>query len=291
MPRVPFSVVIPAHNEAAVIGRCLRALLQDAPADSVPEIIVVCNGCTDDTAAQARAVSDAITVIELSQGSKPLALNTGNSMAVAMPRFFVDADVITRYSDLAAVAERLDDGRTLAAAPRLFVDTSKASRAVQGYYRVWCALPYVRNAMIGSGVFGLSATGLSRIDRFPDIISDDGYVRSRFSAEERCGLEKDALGRPVTFTVFPPRTLRSLLSVEIRRRAGTDELQRKGYASRGARDNGLRQIVASRSETAGWDDIAVYLFVKIWTRLVPRLRRLTGGSMLWNRDETSRTTA
>ena len=49
---VPVSVVIPAHDEEAVIERCLGTLLADARAGEV-EVVVVCNGCTDDTAARA----------------------------------------------------------------------------------------------------------------------------------------------------------------------------------------------------------------------------------------------
>ena len=51
-----FSVIIPAHNEAKVIRRCLEGLLAGAPAGEEPELIVVCNGCSDDTAAIARQV-------------------------------------------------------------------------------------------------------------------------------------------------------------------------------------------------------------------------------------------
>src|SRR6185312_1201240 len=46
------SVVIAAHNEARVIGGCLDALLADAGPDDL-DIVVVANGCTDDTAAVA----------------------------------------------------------------------------------------------------------------------------------------------------------------------------------------------------------------------------------------------
>src|SRR5262245_58336894 len=47
------SVVIPAHNEARVIERGLSSLLEGARPGEL-EIVVVCNGCTDDTAARAR---------------------------------------------------------------------------------------------------------------------------------------------------------------------------------------------------------------------------------------------
>ena len=44
------SVVIPAHNERRVIGRCLRALREGAAPGEL-DVIVVANACTDDTAA------------------------------------------------------------------------------------------------------------------------------------------------------------------------------------------------------------------------------------------------
>ena len=43
------SIVIAAYNEAAVIGRCLDALLSGA-APGEFDVTVVANGCTDDTA-------------------------------------------------------------------------------------------------------------------------------------------------------------------------------------------------------------------------------------------------
>src|SRR5215216_3942672 len=49
---VHFLVLIPAHNEAAVIGRCLEAIRADARARDL--VLVVADRCTDTTAAIAR---------------------------------------------------------------------------------------------------------------------------------------------------------------------------------------------------------------------------------------------
>ena len=46
------TIIIPAHNEAAVIGQTLQGLLRQAGEGD--EVIVVCNGCSDDTAGVAR---------------------------------------------------------------------------------------------------------------------------------------------------------------------------------------------------------------------------------------------
>jgi cellulose synthase/poly-beta-1,6-N-acetylglucosamine synthase-like glycosyltransferase len=47
------AVIIPAHNEAGVIERTLGRLAPLA-GDRQVEVIVACNGCTDDTAELAR---------------------------------------------------------------------------------------------------------------------------------------------------------------------------------------------------------------------------------------------
>ena len=47
------SVIIPAHDEAGSIERCLTSLAADPGSDAL-DIVVVANGCTDTTAEQAR---------------------------------------------------------------------------------------------------------------------------------------------------------------------------------------------------------------------------------------------
>jgi glycosyltransferase involved in cell wall biosynthesis len=77
------SVIIPACNEASVIGRCVDALLQGAPGI---EVVVVCNGCTDDTALVAREQGVGnVTVVETPVGSKIAALNLGDGIATKFP--------------------------------------------------------------------------------------------------------------------------------------------------------------------------------------------------------------
>src|SRR5438105_4681173 len=66
--RLPVSVVVPAHDEAAVIGRCLRALTEGSDPGEV-EVVVVCNGCRDDTAASARAAWADVVVAEVPEAS------------------------------------------------------------------------------------------------------------------------------------------------------------------------------------------------------------------------------
>ena len=57
------SVIIPAHNEAALLGDTLNHLLKDT-APGTLEIVVACNGCTDNTAKIARAFEPSVRVVE-----------------------------------------------------------------------------------------------------------------------------------------------------------------------------------------------------------------------------------
>lgn len=95
-------------------------------------------------------------------------------------------------------------------------------------------------------------------------------------------------GRPLSFTVFPPRTLPALMAVETRRRAGVDQLRRLGYLPATGRDNSLRDILATKSPQVGWLDILTYLSIKLAARLLRRAGPAGIRSRAWARDETSR---
>ena len=99
------SVVIPAHNEAKVIGRGLDRLFDSLGAGI--EVIVICNGCTDDTADVVRRRGHRVTVIELAAASKERALRAADRIATAFPRVYVDADVLVSGTAIHAVLEHL----------------------------------------------------------------------------------------------------------------------------------------------------------------------------------------
>src|ERR1017187_9023596 len=100
------SIVIPAFNERSVIARTLKAMTDGANPGEL-DVIVVCNGCTDDTATIARGFGRPVRVIETKLGSKPHALNLGDQAAVTFPRIYADADVVISINTIRGLANRL----------------------------------------------------------------------------------------------------------------------------------------------------------------------------------------
>src|SRR5512142_1556560 len=103
------SVIVPAHDEAVVLPRLLARLCGPGPAPRQPDadrppvrIVVVCNGCTDATAAIARTYPD-VLVLETPVASKREALRRGDERAGDdFPRIYLDADVELGRDDVLA---------------------------------------------------------------------------------------------------------------------------------------------------------------------------------------------
>src|SRR5688572_26242840 len=99
-----FSVIIAANNEAAVIVQTLQSVLA-SELDRPLQVVVVANGCSDDTAARAREFGPQVEVIETPVGNKIHALNLGDRAARYFPRAFLDADCVLSEDLLRSVCE------------------------------------------------------------------------------------------------------------------------------------------------------------------------------------------
>ena len=84
-----FSVIVPAHNAAGFIGKCLDSVRQQTWTQY--ELIVVCDACTDDTAQICREKYHA-KVIETNYGLDGLARNAGIDAAQGDWVLFLDHD-------------------------------------------------------------------------------------------------------------------------------------------------------------------------------------------------------
>ena len=276
------SVIIPAHNEAAVIGRCLDALTKSAGHDEI-EIVVVCNGCSDRTAEVAREFEDNVRVVETPVASKVHALNLGDAAARCFPRFYLDADVVVTGTDLRRMATELDSGNAPAIAPLPKFDVDGCSWFVRAYYDIHQRLPAYLEGIGGSGVYGLSETGRRRFDRFPEVTADDGFVRLQFAVHERRTLQE------CRSTVVAPGNLRELIAIKARSYSGTMELQRR-YPQLFAANLGKANKAALRGLMIRpwlWPQLGAYTWVKLMARRRARKTR-ADGRRLWERDESSR---
>ena len=188
-PTPPLSVIIPACNEAGYIEACLHSLLASEPAQF--EVLVVANGCTDDTADRARRLIPAfaargveLRVLELPALGKPGALNAGDAAVRHGARLYLDADVTLSPALLPLLARAL-----AGAAPRYASGEPEVRRArsaiSRAYARFWVRLPFVAQDVPGFGLFAVNAAGRARWGAFPPIISDDTFVRLQFAPAER----------------------------------------------------------------------------------------------------------
>jgi hypothetical protein len=284
----PFTVVIPAHDEATVIGNTLRKIYRGLKDDVALEVLVICNGCRDDTAAVARKAAPRAKVVELATGSKSLALNTGLSLATHRPILFVDADVRVGYQSLAAVADALRQDGVMAASPAANLVTHESDALVKAYYRVWKHHPYLREGVGGSGVVGLSEAGLAQLGNFPSIIADDTRVRALFPLSAQRRVSADGEGQPVLSNVLVPKTISNLISCESRWRSGDAQLQAldpSAEAHPGVGPASFRQLW-------GWSpspfDFFIYCGIKAAGRLLYRVNSARGRAGRWHRDESRR---
>src|SRR6056297_4272983 len=185
------SVIIAARNEAEYIGKCLNSLLeQDAEAGEV-EVIVVANACTDDTVGAALATRGGfeargwdLRVIEEPKPGKIHALNTGDQAAKGQFMVYLDADVVCDTDMFAALREVLARDEPLYATGTLKV-TEAQTWVTRQYARFWQKLPFVQGGAVGAGLFAVNRPGRERWQAFPDIISDDTFVRLNFAPHER----------------------------------------------------------------------------------------------------------
>lgn len=280
------SVVVPAHDEADVIERCLASLHEGAQEHRL-QVVVVCNGCSDDTAEIARRAAPHAVVVETDIPSKAAALNLGDDVAEHFPRCYVDADVVVSPRALDRVADVLTGGTVLAAAPRPAFDLSRSGPGARRFLQLWQHAPYFTDDLVGSGFYAVSEPGHARLGPFPPVVADDYYVASSFAPGERRGVDG------CTFTPLLPVTLRGLIRIHVRHYAAHRELAAwlaaspAGSAPRLAqptRGGWMRPFVR---RPGWWPSIAVYVAVKAVARLGGEYKHRYG-TMSWNRDQAGR---
>jgi glycosyltransferase involved in cell wall biosynthesis len=103
------SLIVPAHNEEALLSRTLAALHDSAEALHEPYEIIVANDASTDRTSQI-ALEHAARVVELNRRQIAAARNTGAVASEGELLVFVDADTIVTERALAAAVQALRRG-------------------------------------------------------------------------------------------------------------------------------------------------------------------------------------
>lgn len=284
------TVVIPAHQEAEVIGACLASLLRQ-DSDLGAEVVVVANGCDDGTADIARRYMPAMErrgfslhVHEIAEASKPAALNAGDMRARHPDRVYLDADVELSDNALSSIAAAFAAGVDFCAPDIVPRAQTYFGRAYGG---VWRRLPYVAGDVVGAGVYAVSARGRERWTRFPDIVADDKFARLHFDLSERVVLNH------AHFMMHLPSGFVELVRVRSRWIRANRQLQR-AFPQLGKRDrerlSGMARFVLTNMSL--WRDLPAFALVYSCAELRSWATEIGGRNspLRWERASRARIT-
>jgi hypothetical protein len=276
------SVVVPAHDEARVIDRLLGQLTSGLPPEGL-DVVVVANGCTDDTAQIAGRYEPGVRVLSIPVPSKREALLAGDRAATGFPRIYVDADVELGSADVRALADALARPGALAAGPERVLALSGASWLVRWYYDVWARLPEVRSGLFGRGVIGLSEAGHARVASLPPLLADDLAASLVFGPDER------VIVPGAQVVVHVPRTAGDLLRRRVRAAMGVNQVeQAEGGPEASARTRPGDLLALVRADPRLAPRVMVFLAVAAAARRRARREVRRNRYSTWLRDESSR---
>jgi glycosyltransferase involved in cell wall biosynthesis len=279
------AIVIPAHNEGQVIGRLLRQLVP-AAAQGDLNVIVVANGCSDDTAEVAASFGHCVRVLTIPVASKYQALAAADRATSEFPRVYLDADVELGRADILALVAALRQPGVLAAVPERVLSLAGRPWTVRWYYDVWARLPEVRLGLWGRGVIAVTESGQERMAGLPPLLGDDLAASLLFASHER----RIVAGARVI--VHTPRTLTDLLRRRIRAVTVSSQIK--------AAPDGLASVVTTRTsdllavaraEPRMGLRVAYFLSIALLARLRARRAVARGDYSTWLRDESSRRAA
>jgi cellulose synthase/poly-beta-1,6-N-acetylglucosamine synthase-like glycosyltransferase len=204
-PPATLTVVVPARNEAAGIGDCLRSL-QAAAFVGTRTIVVVDDGSDDDTARIAEGFG--VTVIRTAHLGKARAINAALRVSQGELVAVVDADSVIAPDALVEAAARFTAPEVAAVCATVKV---RNRRALLG---MWLHIEQLFNSVLRAAFVKVNATivtpgplsvyrraALDRVGGFsPDGYSEDVDIALRLIA---AGYRVDAAPRAISETTMP----------------------------------------------------------------------------------------
>ncbi|WGL18225.1 glycosyltransferase [Microbulbifer bruguierae] len=271
------AVIIPAHNEEASIGKLLQAIYPGV-IENRYSVTVACNGCSDRTAAVVRHHFPEVQCLEVERAGKTHALNEAEALGLGFPRIYVDADVSISQGSLQHLIDKCDaSAEPLVVAPRGFLHTAHSDHLVRIYYRAWTKTRFFSEYGYGAGVYALNRAAREAFALFPEIISDDGYIRARF------GYRNIAVCEGARSQVSVPGNFMDLLRIKTRSKLGKLQLARQ----RDCRVPATRGISSFTSKPSPWE-LLVYYAVNLLAFANALRYRFRFTQYRWHRDESSR---
>lgn len=277
------TILVPAHNEAVVVGRCLETLLRAADSGEF-EVLVLSNGSTDRTVEIARQtalsleVGSSVTVFDIAESGKAAAINRGLDSGLGPKFVVIDADVLVETKTIRDLCTALDQPGILAASTSVDFDFGEIPWPSRSYHRFWKQLPSVAGGLAGRGVYAFNPGGLDRIGRLPLVIADDRFVDLAFGVTERTVIQGSS-------TVIPSSGLRSLVERKSRVFLGNRTLEPESISGY---DPGDRPTggwpSALRSRPTNIVDLPVYLGVNLLAKGKARLMARKAPAVAWDED-------
>lgn len=273
------SIVIPAYNEEGTIGSTLASLMRGAWLNEF-DVIVVCNGCNDNTKDAAREAAPNARVLDLKTASKTAALNAGIAAANHSSVVLLDADIKTTAEAVRMLVRYLTvHGADLAYGNAHF-STINCSWPVSTFYRVWQQNPYFDQHKVG-GFFAISLGGLNRLGKFPETTNDDEYVRRKL-------ISNSVFVQSAHYIVEAPRTLSNLIRVRSRVYRGNAELVdvSAGISSNTRFTNAISFLKRITLRPDLWPGAVVFSVVAALAHVRNRFPKQS--NVMWEQDSSTR---
>ncbi len=287
-------IIIAAYNEASVIKDTLASLHTNGAINHY-QLLVVCNGCTDETDSVIRTHFPHVLRFNLTHPSKALAIRYAESLNPGFPRIYLDADItLTALNAHTLIELAKSQKQPCLLIPSSDLISTHSTALVKSYYRTWYKTPHVQQSGFGAGTYVINKIGRDGFGEWPELIADDAFVRLQFASDHVNVTQKAKVA------VKAPKTLWSLIKVKSRSKLGNLELN--AYMSQNSsqqlESNSVNKPpqriansgVSEQSVTSisyKWYDKGVYLTINLVALMMAKWQFLTG-YRTWQRDESNR---
>lgn len=274
------SIGIAAYNEGNTISQVINSIYTQLTMSC--EVIVVADGCTDDTIRVVRKLQGRYQnlrlVIENIRKGKPSALNTIKTIATGQVLVLTDADVIWRNHALSMLLPNFSDPRVGAVCARV-VPLNSSTTLLSKLAHIACFIWHkVRMQQSFEGRLFSPSGNLYAVRRelFPyiphAILNDDAYVGLQLT---RNGFLVKYEPQAVVYGQFPT-TLHEFCRQKIRTRLGRLQLRSYGWADEihGLESEYIVESIKMMKSAVGLDKFAtaLHILAELTLRLAARVK-------------------